>query len=113
MSVFTLTKGNRCYSFSCGFPIRYVLSLKYANLQLLIQTSQLYKKSWHKLLKSKHCYFFNITYLHNYSFLLCEKLQKFEVHSSYSQKDLLEFSYVFLLIFMNMSIMIRKHGCLE
>ena len=54
-----------CYSFSCDFPKRYandcpeskILSLKYTYLQLLIQTSQLYTGSWHKLLKSKHCYF--------------------------------------------------------
>ena len=79
--------------FSCDFPIRYVngcpeskiLSLQYPYLQLLIQTSQFYMGSWHKLLKSKHL-FFNITlpwmkiwrwwysrYMHNHGFLLCKK----------------------------------------
>ena len=58
-------KRNSCYSFICGFPIRYVnggpeskiLSLKYPPVQLLIETSQFYVGSWHKLLKSKRCYF--------------------------------------------------------
>ena len=51
--------------FSCDFPIRHVngwperkiQSLKYPHLQLLIQTSQFYMGSWHKLLKSKHLFF--------------------------------------------------------
>ena len=72
---------NRCYSFSCDFPIRYVngcpesktLSLKYQHLQL----------------KSKHCYFFKKKtlpclkiwrwqchrYLRNHGFLQCEKFE--------------------------------------
>ena len=35
---------------------------KYPHLQLLIQTSQFYMGNWHKLLKSKHYYFLNITF---------------------------------------------------
>ena len=86
-------KGNRCYSISYNLPIRYDngcsesknLSLKYPHLKLLIQTSQFYMRSWQKLLKSKHCYSFNINlpwmkfwrwrYLRNHGFLLCEKCQ--------------------------------------
>ena len=59
---------NKCYSVNCDFPIRYVngcpeskILLKYPHWQLFIQTSQFYMGIWHKLLKSKHCYFFNIT----------------------------------------------------
>ena len=44
-----------------GCPESEILSLKYQHLQLLIQTSQFYMGTWHKLLKSKYCYFFNIT----------------------------------------------------
>ena len=51
---FTLRYANGC-------PESKTLSLKYLYLQLLIQASQFYMGSWHKLLKSKHCYFFNIT----------------------------------------------------
>ena len=86
-------KRNKPYPFSCNFPIRYVdgcpenkiMSLKYPHLELLYQTSQFYMGSWHKLLKSKNCYSFNITlpcmkiwrwqcsrYLCNHGFLLCE-----------------------------------------
>ena len=64
---------NRCYSFSCDFPIRYVngcpesktLSLKYQHLQL----------------KSKHCYlkknwrWWCNRYLRNHGFLQREKLE--------------------------------------
>ena len=51
-------------------------------------TTQFYMSSWHKLLKTKHCYFFNITlpwmkiwkwqcsrYLRNHGFPLREKFQ--------------------------------------
>ena len=64
------------------------MSLKHQHLQLLIQTSQFYMSSWHELLKTKHCYFFNITlpwmkiwkwqcsrYLRNHGFPLHEKFQ--------------------------------------
>ena len=51
-------------TFCCDFPIRYVngcpeskiMSVKYPHLQLLIQTSQFYMGSWHKLLKNKHLF---------------------------------------------------------
>ena len=78
------------------FLVRYVnccpeckiLSWKHPHLQFLIQSSQFYTGTRHKLRKSKYCYFFNITlpwvkmwrwwckrYLRNYGFLLCEKFQ--------------------------------------
>ena len=85
---------NRCYSFSCDFPIRYVngcpesktLSLKYKHLQL----------------KSKHCYFLKKTlpcmkiwrwqcnrYLPNYDFLQCEKFECLRFrHTKVIQKKL-------------------------
>ena len=70
--------------------------------------------SWHKLLKSKYCDFFNITlpwmiilrwqcrrYLHNHGFLPSVweiSVSKFQVHRSYSQ--------IFFLSFLEM------HNCL-
>ena len=63
-------KRNRCYSFSFNFLIGYVngcpetktLSLKYPHQQLLIKTSQFSLGRWHKLRKSKHYYFYDITF---------------------------------------------------
>ena len=104
-----------CYTFSCNFPIRYVsscneskiLSLKYLHLQLLIQTSQFYVGSWHKLLKSKHCWFLNITFFLDknlememqqifaspwFPSLWEISMLKFQVQRSYLQKVFFEFS---------------------
>ena len=65
-----------------------LLCLKYPYLQLLIQTPQSYVGHRHKLPKSKHSHFFNITltwlkmwrlwccrYLRNHGFPVCEKFQ--------------------------------------
>ena len=125
-------KRNRCYSFSCPFPIRYVngcpeskiMSLKHLYIKLLTGTSQFHVGSWHKLLKSKHCYFFNRTlpwmkiwrwwcsrYLRNHSFLLCEIFQcvvKFRYTKVIHKKLFFDFSWnaQLCLIFINMSITI-------
>ena len=125
--------------FSCNFPTRYIngcheskiLSLKYPYPQLLTQSFQFYmesiltqKVSWHKLFKSKHCYFFNRTlpwmkiwrwwcsrYLRNHSFLLCEIFQcvvKFRYTKVIHKKLFFDFSWnaQLCLIFINMSITI-------
>ena len=99
---------NKCYSVNCDFPIRYVngcpeskILLKYPHWQLFIQTSQFYMGIWHKLLKSKHCYFFNITLpwmkiwrWRCSRYLKCEiSVSKVQVHRSYSQKTFYEFSW--------------------
>ena len=70
---------NRCYSFSCDFPIRYVNGCP--------ESKTLSQKYQHLQLKSKHCYFLFKTktvpcmkiwrwrcnrYLHNHGFLQCE-----------------------------------------
>ena len=60
--------------------------------------------SWHRLLKSKHCYFLNITlpwmkiwgwrcgrYLHNHGFLLCKKCQCLRYTELIPQKCVLSF----------------------
>ena len=104
---------NKCYSLSCNFPILYVngrpeskIFLKYPHSQLLIQTSQFYMGIWHKSLKSKHYYFFHITfprmkiwrwrcsrYLHNHVLHLCEKCQclKFRYIEFIHKKHFLSF----------------------
>ena len=108
---------NRCYSFSCNFLERYVngcpeskiLSLKYPHLRHLLQTSQFYMGKWHKLLKSKHCYFFNITlpwmkiwrwqcsrYLCNNGFLLCEKCRCLKFRYTEVIHNFFFFCWVFL-----------------
>ena len=108
-------KRNRCYCFSCNIPTKYVnacpeskiLSLKYPYLQLLIQISQFYIESWHKLLKSKQCYFLNITlpwmkiwrswsrrYLHNHGWFPSVweiAMPKVQAHRSYSPKTFFHF----------------------
>ena len=98
------------YSFRCDFLTRYVngcpeskiLSIKYPYLHLLIQTSQFYMASWHKLLKSKQFFFehnfslnenfrcWSSKYLCNHGFLLCEKFQcvKFEHAEVIRKKNL-------------------------
>ena len=73
---------NRCYSFSCDFPIRYVNGCP--------ESKTLSQKYQHLQLKSKHCYFLFKTktvpcmkiwrwrwnrYLHNHGFLQCEEFE--------------------------------------
>ena len=82
------------------------MSLKYPHLQLLIQNSQFHMGNWHKLLKSKHCYIFNITLswmkicrwrcsrcLCNQCFILCKKFKclKFRYTEVISEKPFLSF----------------------
>ena len=84
-----------------GCPESKILSLKYAHLQLLLQTSQFYMRSWRKLL-NVNSYYLNITlpwmklwkwrcisrYLRNHGFLMCEKFQYLKLrYTSYSQKN--------------------------
>ena len=93
---------------------------KIPHVQLLIQTCQFYMGSSHKLLKSKHCYFFNTNlpwrriwgwwcsrYLHNHGFLLCEKFQclKFRYTEVIDER----FSWAFLKCLIVSDIYVHVH----